>query len=152
MKSRIALAMLCTGAALVIFSAQDAAAFGLLGRGGCCEPTCCVAEPSCGCEADCCDPCGCRPGIFQRLRAKLHRHHGCCEVSCCEPTCCAAEPTCAVVEPSCGCVSDCCEPVCCAPRCRILEKIGGLFHRRHCCAPICCEPSCGVEPSCGCGR
>lgn len=161
MKSR-AIVALGFGAALVFCSADAQAFGGLFSRhGGCCEPTCCAPEPSCAFEpscgiAECCDPCAPRCRLLGRLRGLFHRNDCCvdvCEPTCCapEPTCCAPEPSCCVVEPSCGCFDDCCEPACCAPRCRILEKIGGLFRRGHHCGYDCgCEPSCGFEPSCGC--
>ena len=163
MKSRAVLASLFLGAALVLSSAQNAdACFGLFGGCGCCEPSCCeptcgcepsccAVEPTCGCELDCCDPCAPRCGLLSKIKGVFHRHN-CCEPVCCEPTCCAPEPTCCApepsccaVEPSCGCETDCCDP-CCAPRCRVIEKLRGLFHRHSCCD--CCEPTCGCEPSC----
>lgn len=158
------LALLALAAVAFVPSNASAGLFG-----GCCDsaPSCgCeVAAPSCGCEvAPACDPCA-RPGLFSKLRGKLHCFGACHKAPSCgceaAPSCgceVAAPSCCAAPAPSCGCeiAAPSCDP--CAPRHKIF---GGLKCRlsglRGCfAAPSCgCEvaPSCGCEaaPSCGCG-
>ncbi len=98
MKRRIALSV-ALFAGLIVFAAADAKAFNVFNRshGGCCEPSCCAPEPTCGCDNGCDHGCGHRRhcGLFGGLFGH-HRGHGCHEATCCaEPVCAApVEATC----------------------------------------------------------
>jgi hypothetical protein len=164
MNRKLAYSLLGAGALLLTAAASDAQAFELLGQlfrgrsAACCdscdcgcavEPSCGVAEPSCGapaecgCEPSCCEPCCRKPR--RRLLSCLKLSclvPRCCKPACCEPACC--EPACEPV---------CCEPCCCKPKRGCCDWLRGLFHHRPRCAPSCCAADCGCEApiSCGCG-
>lgn len=100
-----------------------------------------AAPAPAACCSDACDPCAKKPGLLDKIKARLaSRKHDCCEPApkCCEkpapaPKCCAPAPKCE------------CDP-CARPN--LLDKIKGKLHSRKsdCCAPA-CDSGCGAAPS-----
>ena len=147
MNRRIVLPVLALSAVALLASASSAEArlFGRWAKGSCCEPVVCAPVVyDVGCYAPC------RPGLLDRLRARLAARR-CCPPTCIDP-CCAPAPCTPVevckpvevCEPVAVCEPVCCEPICCRPR--LIDRLRARLHARHCCPPVSC---CDV-PVCGC--
>lgn len=101
-----------------------------------------AASAPAACCSDACDPCAKKPGLLDKIKARLHKND-CCEApKCCEkpapaPKCCAPAPA-----PKCEASCDPCA------RPNLLDKIKSKLHSRKkdCCAPA-CDSGCGAAPA-----
>lgn len=98
-----------------------------------------AAAPAAACCSDACDPCAKKPGILDKIKARLGSHK--CKSSC-EPACAPAPaPKCEA--PKCAAP---CDP-CASARPNLLDKLKGHFgKKKDCgCAPAC--DGCGAAPA-----
>lgn len=101
-------------------------------------PAAAPAAPAAACSscADSCDPCAKKPGILDKIKARLGSHK--CK-SACEPAC-APAPKCEA--PKCEAA---CDP--CAARPNLLDKLKAKFGKKHGCCEAACDGCAAPAPT-----